>query len=58
MEEKEKFELEFTLEEIHFVMMGLRKLPYENAEPVLKNIVSQYNNILKEKEAAAKESSE
>ena len=55
MEEKKKFSVEFTLEELQTVVDGLQKQPYERVAPIINSIMAQYNTqVAPPKEAEIK----
>ena len=47
MEEKKVFNFDFTFEEVNVVLVGLRKLPFENSAPIIQKIIASYEEQTK-----------
>ena len=46
---EEKFNLEFTFQEVNLLLSGLGELPYKISAPLRTNIVNQYEEIQRSK---------
>ena len=54
---EEKFNLEFNLAELQIVLRGCGKLPFEESNPVIQNILQQFEAIKKKREEEGKKKS-
>lgn len=46
MEQKQKFNVEVTLDELNLVLAGLAELPYKASSPIIQNLVEQYQKAI------------